>query len=75
MAIDNVKYHGSITKKFRESRLISKHEMARRAQLSVGAVSRFENDAPVRIETVRRVINGLGLSVKEAKARGLISFV
>ena len=56
-------------KKIRESRLISKAELARKAGVSVLTIQRVENGLSCRLDTKRKIIEALGFSLKE---RGLV---
>ena len=50
-------------KKIRESLLMSKTELARKAGISPITVSRIEQGMPCRMETQRKIILALGLKV------------
>ena len=50
-------------KEIRESFLISKAELARRADLSVDTLTRIEHGKPCRIETKRKILFALGLKL------------
>ncbi len=55
---NNVKY-------IRESRLMSKSELARKANVSVLTVARVESGEECRMETMRKIILALGYSLEE----------
>jgi DNA-binding XRE family transcriptional regulator len=49
----------------RESMLMSKTELSRKANLSSATITRIENGMPCRLETKRKILIALGLDVKE----------
>ena len=49
----------------RESRLMSKSELAKAANVSIPTVDRVEKGYPCRMETKRKIIKALGLSLDE----------
>jgi len=51
--------------KLREEHLLSKAELARRAGISALTIDRIEAGMSCRLDTKRKIILGLGLSVKE----------
>jgi transcriptional regulator with XRE-family HTH domain len=52
-------------KKFREDHLISKAELARRANLSPQTIERIENGGACRMDTLRKIVEALGLDFTE----------
>jgi DNA-binding XRE family transcriptional regulator len=52
-------------KKIRESLLISKTELARRADVSPLTITRIEHGHPCRMETKRKILLGLGLKLSD----------
>jgi DNA-binding XRE family transcriptional regulator len=48
-------------KKFRESMLLSKAELARQANVSPITINRIENNMPCRMDTQRKILLALGL--------------
>lgn len=53
-------------KKYRESLMMSKAELARKAGISVQTLDRVEKtDAPCRMDTKRKIIEALGLKLSE----------
>ncbi|MCP4498447.1 MAG: helix-turn-helix domain-containing protein [Deltaproteobacteria bacterium] len=52
-------------RKLREDRLLSKAEFARKAGLSPLTVDRIERGKPCRMNTKRKIILALGLSIEE----------
>jgi DNA-binding XRE family transcriptional regulator len=52
-------------KKLRESRLLSKAELARKAGLSALTIDRVEAGMPCRMDTKRKIILALGMTVEE----------
>ena len=55
----------NLLKKIRESLMISKAELGRKAGLSPLTITRIEQGKPCRIETQRRIIVALGLNVSD----------
>jgi DNA-binding XRE family transcriptional regulator len=51
--------------KLREEHLLSKAELARRAGVSALTIDRIEAGMSCRLDTKRKIIFGLGMSVKE----------
>ena len=56
-------------KEIREARLLSKSELARKAGLAQLTIDRIEKGFACRIDTQRKVLVALGLSVKD---KGLV---
>jgi len=54
-------------KEIRESLMISKAELARKANLSVETLTRIEHGKPCRMETKRKIIIALGLNLSDKK--------
>jgi len=54
-------------KEIRESLMISKAELARKAKLSVETLTRIEHGKPCRMETKRKIIIALGLNLSDKK--------
>ncbi|MDD2539842.1 MAG: helix-turn-helix transcriptional regulator [Desulfuromonadaceae bacterium] len=52
-------------KSIRESRLMSKSELARKANVSVLTVARVERGEECRMETMRKIILALGYSLED----------
>ena len=52
-------------KSIRESRLLSKAELARKAGVSSLTIDRVERGEPCRLETMRKIILALGYSLEE----------
>lgn len=52
-------------KEFRESLLMSKAELARKAQVSPITISRVEKGMSCRVETKRKIILALGLDLSD----------
>ena len=52
-------------KKIRESLLMSKAELARKARVSSITISRIEDGYPCRMDTKRKIILALGLNLSE----------
>lgn len=49
----------------RESRMISKSELAKKANISPLTISRIENGKPCRLETQRKILVALGMNFSE----------
>ncbi len=54
-------------KKIRESILMSKAELARKANISPITISRIEKGMPCRMETKRKIILALGFDLSEKR--------
>jgi DNA-binding XRE family transcriptional regulator len=52
-------------KKLREQRLLSKAELARKSGLSALTIDRVESGMPCRMDTKRKIILALGLTVED----------
>jgi DNA-binding XRE family transcriptional regulator len=52
-------------KQFRESLLLTKAELARKAGVSALTIDRIERDAACRISTMRKIILALGLKIED----------
>ena len=52
-------------RRYREDNLISKAELSRKAGLSPITISRIEEGFPCRIDTKRKILEALGLVVKD----------
>jgi len=52
-------------KNIRESRLLSKSELARKAGVSVLTIARIERGEECRMETMRKIILALGYSLED----------
>jgi predicted transcriptional regulator len=52
-------------KRFREELMISKTELARKANVSPITISRIEDGMPCRLETMRKIIIGLGKDLSD----------
>ncbi len=55
----------NLLKKFRESLLMSKTELGRKAGVSPITINRIEQGKPCRMETQRKIILALGLKVSD----------
>ena len=55
----------NLVKDIRESMLMSKAELARKAGVSPLTVDRIERDAPCRVATKRKIILALGLNLAD----------
>ncbi|MGD8893160.1 MAG: helix-turn-helix transcriptional regulator [Desulfobacterales bacterium] len=54
-------------KKIRESLMISKAELARKANISPITITRIEQGMPCRMETKRKILLALGLKISDEK--------
>jgi len=52
-------------KKIRESLMMSKAELARKARISPITITRIENGMPCRMETQRKIILALGYKISD----------
>jgi len=52
-------------KSYREDNLISKAELSRKAGISPITLGRIEEGYPCRIDTKRKILEALGLSIKD----------
>jgi len=52
-------------KKIRESLMISRSELARKANISPITITRIENGMPCRMETQRKIILALGYKISD----------
>jgi DNA-binding XRE family transcriptional regulator len=52
-------------KKIRESLMMSKAELARKASISPITITRIENGMPCRMETQRKIILALGYKISD----------
>jgi predicted transcriptional regulator len=52
-------------KKFREKIMLSKAELARKAKVSSITIGRIEDGMPCRLETMRKIIHGLGKQLSD----------
>ena len=51
--------------RFRESLMLSKAELARRAGLSTLTIDRIESGRPCRLDTKRRILTALGMRIAD----------
>jgi DNA-binding XRE family transcriptional regulator len=58
---------GNSVKKIRESLLMSKTELARKADVSPITIARIEKGMPCRLETQRKIILALGFNLSDKK--------
>ena len=56
---------GNNVQRFREARMMSKTELARKAGLSTLTIDRIEAGRPCRLDTKRKILLALGLKVSE----------
>jgi DNA-binding XRE family transcriptional regulator len=52
-------------KKIRESLMMSRTELARKAKITPFTITRIENGMPCRMETKRKIILALGYKISE----------
>ncbi len=50
---------------WRKKLLISRSELARKTGLSVVTIARIENGKPCRLDTMKKILLGLGLDIKD----------
>ena len=72
MLLDHIKYffegfwmNGNRVKIIRESLLMSKTELARKANVSPITIARIEKGMPCRLETQRKIILALGFNLSD----------
>ncbi|MDH3357672.1 MAG: helix-turn-helix domain-containing protein [Desulfobacteraceae bacterium] len=58
---------GNRVRKIRESLLMSKTELARKANVSPITIARIEKGMPCRLETQRKIILALGFNLSDKK--------
>lgn len=58
---------GNRVKEIRESLLMSKTELARKANVSPITIARIEKGMPCRLETQRKIILALGFNLSDKK--------
>ncbi len=58
---------GNRVKQIRESLLMSKTELARKARVSPITIARIEKGMPCRLETQRKIILALGFNLSDKK--------
>ncbi|PLX53457.1 MAG: XRE family transcriptional regulator [Desulfobacteraceae bacterium] len=58
---------GNRVRKIRESLLMSKTELARKANVSPITIARIEKGMPCRLETQRKIILALGCNLSDKK--------
>ena len=58
---------GNRVKKIRKSLLMSKTELARKANVSPITIARIEKGMPCRLETQRKIILALGFNLSDKK--------
>lgn len=63
----NVSAHLNLLKNFREKLFMSKAELARKAGISTLTIDRVERGKNCRLETKRKIILALGLSLTEGQ--------
>ncbi|MDR2456272.1 MAG: helix-turn-helix domain-containing protein [Deltaproteobacteria bacterium] len=67
-----MKINTSAFKKARESRLLGIHHLAKSADVSPGCVKGLENGTSPRLDTLRKIIAALGMTVEEAYEKKFI---
>ena len=59
--------HANNVRKYRETLMMSKTELARKAGLSTLTIDRVESGRPCRLETKRRLLMALGLPMADRR--------
>ena len=54
-------------RQIRESLMLSKTELAKKANVSPGTIARIEQGMPCRVETKRKIILALGYNIADKK--------
>jgi DNA-binding XRE family transcriptional regulator len=57
--------HSNNVQRFREARMMSKAELARKAGLSTLTIDRIEAGRPCRLDTKRKILLALGLKITD----------
>lgn len=57
--------HGNFVRKIRESRMMSKAELARHSNVSVQTIDRIEKGCDCRLDTKRKIIIALGYKLDQ----------
>jgi predicted transcriptional regulator len=65
--------NGEAFRKTREGQLLSANELGKKAEVSPAVVKNLELGKSRRLESIRKVITALGLTIDEARERRLIS--
>ncbi|TNF49202.1 XRE family transcriptional regulator [bacterium] len=60
-----VRRKGNNVRSLREAMMVSKAELARRAEVSIPTIDRIEKGFPCRMDTKRKIIIALGMSLDE----------
>ena len=55
----------NVLKEMRESLMMSKAELVKKANLSFNTITQIENGGPCRMETKRKIILALGLKISD----------
>ena len=63
----NVQLKPNNVRTIREAKLMSKSELAKAADLSIPTIDRVEKGHPCRMETMRKIITALGMTLDERK--------
>jgi len=63
--VEVIAMKGMRLREIRKEMLLSKAELARRAGISPLTVARIEKGYPFRISTMRKILNALGLDIKD----------
>jgi DNA-binding XRE family transcriptional regulator len=67
-----MKINGAVLKKIREGNLISASKLASLSNISMQTIYLMERGKQVKIENIRKVLEGLELTLDDARAQGLI---
>jgi DNA-binding phage protein len=67
-----MKVNGAAFRKMRESRLMGPYNLAKQAGISPSIIKSIETGGSPRLESIRKVLAALGLSVQEAYEQKLL---
>ena len=60
-----MKLHKNRLLDWRKKLLMSRSELARRSELSVVTITRIENGESCRMDTMKKILHGLGLDIQD----------
>jgi predicted transcriptional regulator len=67
-----MKVNGAAFKKIRENRLLGPYNLAKRAGISPSIIKSIEQGGTPRLESIRKVLTALDLTVQDAYSMGLL---
>jgi NurA-like 5'-3' nuclease len=69
-----ISYHGEKFKQYRISQMLGLQEAQRNSGLSLSTYVRLEKGGGLTMATLRKAIEGLGLTIEQARAKGLVVY-